>query len=77
MARRRLIQAYGPSDESQHQPASLDLRLGKEVYRVRASFLPGRDRTVMDQLASLNPEPDVAGRRRRGARERASSISPR
>ena len=26
----------------QIQPASLDLRLGKVAYRVRASFLPGR-----------------------------------
>jgi dCTP deaminase len=56
MARRRLIQAYRAIDESQYQPASLDLRLGKEVFRVRASFLPGRDRTVTDHLASLNPE---------------------
>jgi len=56
MARRRLIQAYRAIDEAQYQPASLDLRLGKEVYRVRASFLPGRDRTVMDHLVTLNPE---------------------
>jgi dCTP deaminase len=56
MARRRLVQAYRAIDEAQYQPASLDLRLGKEVYRVRASFLPGRDRTVMDHLATLNPE---------------------
>ena len=41
MARRRLIQAHKAIDKSQYQPASLDLRLGKEVYRVRASFLPG------------------------------------
>lgn len=56
MARRRLIQAYKAIEEAQYQPASLDLRLGKEVYRVRASFLPGRDRTVMDHLETLNPE---------------------
>ena len=42
MARRKLIQAYRAIEEPQYQPASLDLRLGKEVYRVRASFLPGR-----------------------------------
>jgi dCTP deaminase len=56
MARRKLIQAYRAIDAAQYQPASLDLRLGKEVYRVRASFLPGRDRTVMEHLESLNPE---------------------
>jgi dCTP deaminase len=37
----------------QVQPASLDLRLGSRAYRVRASFLPGRDRTVEQQLANL------------------------
>ncbi len=56
MARRRLIQAYKAIDESQYQPASLDLRLGKEAYRVRASFLPGVNRTVKEHLDSLNPE---------------------
>jgi dCTP deaminase len=56
MARRRLIQAYRAIEETQIQPASLDLRLGREVYRVRASFLPGRERTVEERLASLNPE---------------------
>ncbi|KAA0972431.1 2'-deoxycytidine 5'-triphosphate deaminase [Aureimonas fodinaquatilis] len=34
----------------QVQPASLDLRLGDRAYRVRASFLPGRQRTVADAL---------------------------
>lgn len=56
MARRKLIQAYRAIDEAQYQPASFDLRLGKEAYRVRASFLPGRARTVRDHLESLNPE---------------------
>jgi dCTP deaminase len=56
MARRRLIQAYKTIEDAQYQPASLDLRLGKEVYRVRASFLPGRHRTVEEHLASFNPE---------------------
>jgi dCTP deaminase len=56
MARRRLIQAYQSIEDAQYQPASLDLRLGKEVYRVRASFLPGRDRTVLEYLDSLSPE---------------------
>jgi dCTP deaminase len=53
---RKLIRSGPPIDETQFQPASLDLRLGKEAYRVRASFLPGRDRTVKEHLDSLNPE---------------------
>jgi dCTP deaminase len=36
----------------QIQPASLDLRLGKVAYRIRASFLPGAG-TVRDKLADL------------------------
>lgn len=40
--------------ENQIQPASLDLRLGKKAYRVRASFLPGRGRSVESQLESLS-----------------------
>ncbi len=31
--------------QGQIQPASLDLRLGRKAYRVRASFLPGRSRS--------------------------------
>jgi dCTP deaminase len=57
MARRRLIVAARALEEAQFQPASLDLRLGKEAYRVRASFLPGRRRTVKEHLDSLSPEP--------------------
>ncbi|MGQ3485992.1 2'-deoxycytidine 5'-triphosphate deaminase [Roseovarius pacificus] len=37
----------------QIQPASLDLRLGKVAYRVRASFLSGHGRSVADRLAEL------------------------
>ena len=50
---RRLVQASPGIDESQFQPASLDLRLGGKAYRVRASFLPGRDKTVEQQLDEL------------------------
>jgi len=32
--------------DGQVQPASVDLRLGTKAYRLRASFLPGSDRTV-------------------------------
>ena len=37
----------------QVQPASIDLRLGDVAYRVRASFLPGANRTVEDCLDKL------------------------
>ena len=37
-------------DDDQIQPASLDLRLGSTAWRVRASFLPGKDSTVADKL---------------------------
>jgi len=40
-----------PFDGDQIQPASLDLRLGFKVYRIRASFLPGTERTVSDVLS--------------------------
>ncbi|MEM9474190.1 MAG: 2'-deoxycytidine 5'-triphosphate deaminase [Pseudomonadota bacterium] len=37
----------------QIQPASLDLRLGKTAYRVRASFLAGRGNTVAARLTEF------------------------
>ncbi|HYA79901.1 MAG TPA: 2'-deoxycytidine 5'-triphosphate deaminase, partial [Methylocystis sp.] len=40
----------------QVQPASLDLRLGSKAFRVRASFLPGKDRSVADMLAQLTSD---------------------
>src|ERR1700674_1597181 len=40
IAHRKLVQAAPDIEESQIQPASLDLRLGAKVYRVRASLLP-------------------------------------
>ncbi len=57
MTRDGLIAAARAIDETQFQPASLDLRLGAQAYRVRASFLPGRGRSVVEGLQSLNPEP--------------------
>ncbi len=42
-----------PPVPGQVQPASLDLRLGKKAWRVRASFLPGPDSKVSDRLASV------------------------
>src|SRR5499426_2221708 len=42
-----------PMLADQLQPASLDLRLGPQAYRVRASFLPGPTTKVADKLAQL------------------------
>jgi len=53
IAHRKLVQAAPDIEESQIQPASLDLRLGARAYRVRASFLPGRGKTVEEQLDAL------------------------
>jgi dCTP deaminase len=47
------ISACAPLASAQIQPASLDLRLGAKAYRVRASFLPGRERHVDNVLAAL------------------------
>ena len=38
---------------AQLQPASLDLRLGTDAWRVQASFLPGSKMTVADKLAKF------------------------
>jgi dCTP deaminase len=43
------ISADGGIKSDQIQPASLDLRLGKVAYRLRASFLPGKQ-VVADRL---------------------------
>jgi dCTP deaminase len=47
------IASDSPIENSQIQPASLDLRLGPVAYRVQASFLPGRSATVMDRINAL------------------------
>ena len=52
MIGRKLIRAEIDFEPSQLQPASLDLRISKEAYRVRASFLPGRGCSVRE---SANP----------------------
>jgi dCTP deaminase len=55
---RRLIEAGNvklakPLLANQLQPASLDLRLGAQALRVRASFLPGPDVAVAAKLADF------------------------
>jgi dCTP deaminase len=47
------ITSDSPFDADQVQPASLDLRLGARVWRVRASFLPGRGRTVAQRIEQV------------------------
>ncbi|MBV2360754.1 2'-deoxycytidine 5'-triphosphate deaminase [Thalassococcus sp. CAU 1522] len=47
------IHTETPLAEGQIQPASLDLRLGNVAYRVRASFLAGKGRSVADRIAEF------------------------
>ncbi len=56
MLDRGMIKPALPLSTGQLQPASLDLRLGAKAYRVRASFLPGRGRTVAEQLERLSSD---------------------
>lgn len=46
----RAIRPSEPLAPGQIQPASLDLRLGKRAFRVRASFLPGENATVQQKI---------------------------
>lgn len=48
-----VIKASEPIHDDQIQPASIDLRLGPVAYRVRASFLPGKDKTVKQRIDAL------------------------
>ena len=50
---RDAITSQTPFDIDQVQPASLDLRLGARCWRVRASFLPGRHRRVLERLSDV------------------------
>ncbi|MFN3524240.1 MAG: 2'-deoxycytidine 5'-triphosphate deaminase [Phenylobacterium sp.] len=49
----RAITSATPFDADQVQPASLDLRLGARVWRVRASFLPRHGVKVADRIADV------------------------
>jgi dCTP deaminase len=56
------IFATEPFQDGQIQPASIDLRLGHRAFRVRASFLTGRDRTVSERLDQFKMhEVDLTG----------------
>ena len=56
LVRRGFLRASEDIVEAQYQPASLDLRLGRTAYRVRASFLPGEHATVEEKLRVLGWE---------------------
>lgn len=49
-----IITAEDAFANGQVQPASLDLRLSDDVYRIRASFLPGKGHSVAHLLAEGN-----------------------
>jgi dCTP deaminase len=53
IAERKLILSTDEIDDAQIQPSSIDLRLGRKAYRVRASFLPGAGNTVEQKLSSV------------------------
>lgn len=59
---RKVISGDRAIEAAQIQPASLDLRLGAKAYRVRASFLTGRDRDVASRLEALTSDTvDLSG----------------
>jgi dCTP deaminase len=51
------IAAAPDIEPGQIQPASIDLRLGRTAYRVRASFLPGPNSSVMDKVREMGGHP--------------------
>lgn len=53
MIREQQILAKTKIEPGQIQPASMDLRLGRIAYRVRASFLPGKETTVDTRVKDL------------------------
>ena len=62
MITRGEITASEPVIPEQIQPASLDLRLGRVAYRVRASFLAGKGKRVEARLAEFEMHRiDLAG----------------
>jgi dCTP deaminase len=48
----RPVEGAGAIARAQQQPSSVDLRLGKVAYRIRAGFLPGRT-PIAERLAEL------------------------
>jgi dCTP deaminase len=59
MIRAHDVMAVPEIEPGQIQPASMDLRLGRYAYRVRASFLPGPHATVMEKVAAMDGRPPL------------------
>ena len=59
MIREGDIRATSEILPEQIQPASVDLRLGRKAYRVRASFLPGANSSVMSKVEQLDGLPAI------------------
>jgi dCTP deaminase len=59
MVREGQIVSHFEITADQYQPASIDLRLGRRAWRVRASFLPGANATVMDRVKQLDDLPAI------------------
>ena len=57
MIRAREIISVPEIEPGQIQPSSLDLRLGRYAYRVRASFLPGPHSDVMGKVKEMGGHP--------------------
>lgn len=57
LAEKAIVGLPEPISPGQVQPASLDLRLGREAFRVRASFLPGPNSTVKERIDRLEGAP--------------------
>jgi dCTP deaminase len=53
LIRAREVEAPEEIGEDQIQPASLDLRLGAEAWRVRSSFLPGPGASVEERIRAF------------------------
>src|SRR5271169_178440 len=53
------INAIPEIEDNQIQPASMDLRLGRYAYRVRASFLPGAQTSVMHRVKQMDGLPPI------------------
>ncbi len=59
MVKSREINAIPKIEDNQIQPASMDLRLGRYAYRVRASFLPGAATGVMHKVRQMDGMPPI------------------
>jgi dCTP deaminase len=59
LVRSRAVAGVPEIATEQIQPASIDLRLGLQAYRVRASFLPGRNTTMTEKIQQMDGLPPL------------------